>query len=286
MMEGGTNAIPLCRGETMLKRKVILSRDSVLWYAGDPAVSLAIVESGKLGVRTDKGLVGIVRPNMVLGDSSILALAGGTPKRLATIYALEEGTTVVEYPPSLVKEAADEQGRTVWRAILTMLLGQVCRNGLVLMSAHQDRPFLAQPFRSPRAVPRRDTRGLLRGDLDLGRLPADVPLPLRDARLHGGRPAALTGPLADRDLLEATEATRDFFQGLGRFPSLVDHIEAARERWAREESPGPSSVPSATSRDAQPGTAVNRPLATRRAAWDSSSLRSPRMRRRSVSDAR
>lgn len=221
----------------MLKRKVILSRDSVLWYAGDPAVSLAIVESGKLGVRTEKGLVGIVRPNMVLGDSSILALAGGTPKRLATIYALDEGTTVVEYPPSLVKEAADEQGRTVWRAILTMLLGQICRNGLVLMSAHQDRPFLAQPFRNlvQTLVEAHEACFAAISTWDDFLVTFRFLSETRD--YTEAAQSALTGPLADRDLLEATETTRDFFQGLGRFPSLVDHIEAARERWARADEP-------------------------------------------------
>lgn len=60
----------------MLKRKVILSKDSVLWYAGDAAASLAVVESGKLGVRTGTGLVSVLRPNMVLGDTSILGLEG------------------------------------------------------------------------------------------------------------------------------------------------------------------------------------------------------------------
>ena len=130
----------------MLKRKVILSRDSVLWYAGDPAVSFAIVESGKLGVRTEKGLVSVLWPNMVIGDTSLLTLEGGQPRRLATILALEEGTTVVEYPPHLVKQAADEPGHTLWKAILTMLLGQVCRNCLVLASAHEGEPLLARTF--------------------------------------------------------------------------------------------------------------------------------------------
>ena len=79
----------------MFQRKVILSRGSVLWYTGDGAKSFAIVESGKLGVKTEKGLVGVVWPKMVLGEAALLALDGEEPRRTSTVFALEEGTTVV-----------------------------------------------------------------------------------------------------------------------------------------------------------------------------------------------
>ena len=222
----------------MLKRKVILSKDSVLWYAGDPAVSLAVVESGKLGVRTTKGLTGVLRPNMVLGDTSILALEGGQPRRLATISALEEGTTVTEYPPSLVRQSADDPDHALWKAILTMLLGQVYRNGLVLVAAHEAEPFLARPFRSlvESLVETHEARfaALAAWDDFLATYRfLSATRDYTDTAL-----AALVGPAADRDLLlRASEAATDFFRQQGRFPFLVDHIEAAKERWALEEAP-------------------------------------------------
>lgn len=222
----------------MLKRKVILSRDSVLWYAGDPAVSLAIVESGRLGVRTAKGLSAVLRPNMVLGDTSILALEGTQPRRLATIYALEEGTTVVEYPPSLVRQAADDPERTVWKAILTMLLGQVCRSCLVVAAAHEAQPFVARPL-----------RGLM--DALVGTHEARfASLATWEDFLSAYRFLSATRDWADaaleslggaatgrEELLRAAEAAHGLLAREGRFPFLVEHIEAAKEAWAREEAP-------------------------------------------------
>ena len=224
----------------MLKRKVILSKDSVLWYAGDAAASLAVVESGKLGVRTGTGLVSVLRPNMVLGDTSILGLEGAQPKRLATISALEEGTTVTEYPPSLVRQAADDPEHTLWKAILTMLLGQVCRNGVVLASVHEGTPFLARPFRSlvESLVETHEARFAALSTWDDFLTTYRFLAATRD--YTDAAVAAAAGPAADRSLLEATEATREFFQRLGRFPFLVDHIEAAKERWALEEEPRPA----------------------------------------------
>ena len=115
-----------------------------------------------------------------------------------------------------------------------MLLGQVCRNGLVLMSAHEDRPFLARPFRAlvQSLVETHEASFAAISTWDDFLLTFRFLSETRDYTEAAS--AALAGPLADRDLLEATEATREFFQRLGRFPSLVDHIEAARERWARE----------------------------------------------------
>ena len=40
-------------------RKVTLSKGDFLWEAGDVARNIAIVESGKLGVRSARGLVGL-----------------------------------------------------------------------------------------------------------------------------------------------------------------------------------------------------------------------------------
>ncbi len=222
----------------MLKRKVILSRGSVLWYAGDPAVSLAIVESGRLGVRTAKGLSAVLRPNMVLGDTSILALEGTQPKRLATIYALEEGTTVVEYPPALVRQAADDPERAVWRAVLAMLLGQVCRSCLVVSAAREAEPFVARPLRSlmDELVAAHEARFASLSSwedfLSAYRF-LSATRDYADAALE-----ALAGPATGRDeLLRAAEAAHGLLAKEGRFPFLVEHVEAAKEAWAHEEAP-------------------------------------------------
>jgi CRP-like cAMP-binding protein len=132
----------------MQKRRVVLSTDAVLWHADDPAWTFAVVESGKLGIRTEQGLVGIAGRGMVVGESALLTLTGGKPKRTATVFAIEDDTTVVEYPPVRAKQATDEAGHAVWRAILSTLLGQVLRNCLLLVSARKENPLFSDPFRA------------------------------------------------------------------------------------------------------------------------------------------
>lgn len=228
----------------MLKRKVILSKGSALWYAGDSAQSFAILESGKLGVKNEKGLVGIIWPNMVLGEASLLALEGEQPKRTTTVYALEEGTTVVEYPPMLVKQALDEQGRTVWKAILTTLLGQICRTCLVIVAARKDQPFLSQPFR------------LLMQSLVQNYKNRFATLSTWDDFstsfhfLYGTREYTdaaqrlLVGPFLDREcIVKASEVTREYFEGQGAIPFLTDFLEAAKETCAVRDEPEAAWMP-------------------------------------------
>lgn len=221
----------------MLKRKVILSRDSVLWYAGEAASSFAIIESGKLGITTEKGLVAVLRPNMVVGDTSVLAFVGMQPKRLATIRALEEGTTVTEYPPSLLKHEAGEEGHVLWKAILLMVLGQVCRNGLVLVAAHEKTPFLARPFgdlvNALMATHRDGLDRLATWDdfLRTYRFLSET-RDYTDAVI-----TALVGPDGVREhLLRATEMTQQFLEKQAHVPFLAEHLAAASERWDLEEA--------------------------------------------------
>jgi hypothetical protein len=113
----------------------VLSKGERLWAQGDPAATLAVVETGKLGVWNDARLIGILFPSMVLGESAILAMDGHTVPRRASVSALEDGTAVTEYAPSLVK---DSFGAGVPRLVLRMLCGQICRNALLLIAAHSD----------------------------------------------------------------------------------------------------------------------------------------------------
>jgi hypothetical protein len=64
------------------------------------------------------------------------------------VAALEDGTTVVEYPATLVQRLFDERGHAVPRAILMTLMGQICRSCLILVSAHPHNPFISLPFKS------------------------------------------------------------------------------------------------------------------------------------------
>ena len=224
----------------MFQRKVILSRGSVLWYTGDGAKSFAIVESGKLGVKTEKGLVGVVWPKMVLGEAALLALDGEEPRRTSTVFALEEGTTVVEYPPVLVKQALDEQGRTVWKAILTTLLGQICRTCIVLSAAHKGQPFVAQPFKAlmqSLVQAHKDRFATLATWDDFSRTFHFLHA-TRDYTDAAAR--VLLGPFADRDVIvRASEMTREYFEEQGEIPFLKDFLEAAREAWTVRGEPFP-----------------------------------------------
>ena len=50
-----------------MQRRLTLAKNSFLWEEGDQARNIAIVEKGKLAVKTDDGIVGIVLPKMVVG---------------------------------------------------------------------------------------------------------------------------------------------------------------------------------------------------------------------------
>ena len=131
-----------------MERKLKLSKNAYLWEAGDNAHNIAILESGRLGVRVDDRIVGIISPKMVLGEIAILTLDGKQPKRTATVVALEDDTNITEYPAELVKKTFDSANYQVTNLILTTLVAQVCRNGLLLMSTHKARPVVATPIKS------------------------------------------------------------------------------------------------------------------------------------------
>jgi hypothetical protein len=56
--------------ELMRTKHTRLGKDAVLWEQGDVARDVAVVESGRLGIRTDSGIVGIALPRMVVGESA------------------------------------------------------------------------------------------------------------------------------------------------------------------------------------------------------------------------
>src|SRR5438045_3762218 len=88
----------------MQRKLITLSRDTVLWEAGDAARGIGILEKGRLGARTEKGgLIGVMLPHMVLGDSALLGNPEAPDRRTATIFALEDDTVITEYPVGEVK---------------------------------------------------------------------------------------------------------------------------------------------------------------------------------------
>lgn len=113
-----------------------LGEGSVLWARGDAADCIAVVEQGRLGIRTERGIVGIAPAGTVVGEAAILALGGAAARRTADVVALAEPTVVSEYAANLVREAF---GVGTPRLILRTLLGQICRNGLLVVAANPGR---------------------------------------------------------------------------------------------------------------------------------------------------
>lgn len=114
----------------MQKRE--LAKGAVLWWHGEAAQSIGVVEAGLLGMRTEVGLVGVAFPGTVVGEAAILAHDGPHARRRAAVFALEDATVVTEYPVSMVK---DSFGVGVPRKVLRTLIAQICGNLLVTLAA-------------------------------------------------------------------------------------------------------------------------------------------------------
>jgi CRP-like cAMP-binding protein len=122
-----------------MQRKLTLGKGAYLWDAGDAARNLAVLESGRLGVRAEGKLIGLITPKMVLGESALLTLDGSSHSRTAGIVALENDTTVSEYPASMFRHTFDAGNHSVGHLILLTLIGQTCRNHMLIVAAHKER---------------------------------------------------------------------------------------------------------------------------------------------------
>ncbi|MEW6365615.1 MAG: cyclic nucleotide-binding domain-containing protein [Acidobacteriota bacterium] len=126
-----------------MTKRSFLSKGAVLWEFGDLARSIAVVEQGKLGIRTEKGdVIGVVLPKMILGETAIFTLDGQAPRRTATAFAMEDYTQVTEYPVLVVKGMVESGNLAIISQILKTLTGQVSRICLVLSGANRDRPVI------------------------------------------------------------------------------------------------------------------------------------------------
>jgi CRP-like cAMP-binding protein len=128
-------------------RRVTLSKGDFLWEAGDVARNIGIVETGKLGVRSGRGIVGVIAPKMVLGESALQLLDGKPQTRSAAVVALED-TTVTEYSASLFQQTFESGRHDVGHLVLLSLIGQVCRNNLLIIAAHGEKLVVASLLRN------------------------------------------------------------------------------------------------------------------------------------------
>lgn len=128
-------------------RRVTLSKGDFLWEAGDVARNIGIVETGKLGIRSGNGIVGIIAPKMVFGESALLKTDGKAHTRSAALVALED-TSVTEYSASLFQQTFESGRHDVGHLVLLSLIGQICRNNLLVMAAHGEKLVVAALLRS------------------------------------------------------------------------------------------------------------------------------------------
>lgn len=129
-----------------MERMLRLSRNAPLWRAGEPANTVATVEKGRLAVQSNGRILGIVTPGMVIGESALATLSGGSPHRTAEVVALEDGTEVVEWGAGQVKAAFDGGDPALMQSILRTMVGQIGRDALILRGALKDQPAIAEPM--------------------------------------------------------------------------------------------------------------------------------------------
>lgn len=117
-----------------------LKKGDVLWWHGEFATTIAFVDSGRLGIKTEDGLIGIVGPEGVIGESALLAEGGVVPKRRAAVIAIQE-SSVTEYPVSFVREGL---GVGLPKKVLRTLIGQTITSACFVLAAHPNVPLVTQ----------------------------------------------------------------------------------------------------------------------------------------------
>jgi CRP-like cAMP-binding protein len=117
-----------------------LNKGDVLWWHGEFATTIAFVDKGKLGIKTEDGLIGIVGPDGVIGESALLAEGGTVPKRRAAVIAIED-SSVTEYPVSFVREGL---GVGLPRKVLRTLIGQTITSACFILASRPNVPLVTQ----------------------------------------------------------------------------------------------------------------------------------------------
>lgn len=143
-----------------MNRKLTLAKEAILWDSGELARNIAIVERGRLGVRSGQHLIGIVLPKMILGEAALLGTEQDTPRRTATVFALEDDTAVTEYSPMLVRKLFDLDDPAIALSILKSLVGQVGKHCVLILSANKDYPVV-------REITRETMRGVVQASREM-----------------------------------------------------------------------------------------------------------------------
>jgi len=219
----------------MQKKVVTLDKDTVLWEAGDCARTIAVLEKGKLAAKTDDGLIGILWPEMVLGESALFEEEGG--RRTATVVALEDDTVVAEYPPAVVRAALEEGDDGLAQQILRTLIGQICRNFLMVITAKRGYAFIEHPLYSlVRGIAEDAAKAQPFKVWDSYQLTARV---LSDLRDLSDRTLGAIGPdpSARAELVEqASRLLGELFEGGAAASGVENFLKAEREKtewWAK-----------------------------------------------------
>jgi CRP-like cAMP-binding protein len=217
----------------MQRKLITLSKETVLWAAGDAARGIGVLEKGRLGAKTDKGLVGVLLPHMVLGESALFE----TDQRTATIIALEDDTQVVEYPISEVRADFEGGSEELMKHVVLNQVAQICRNMLMVMATKRGQALVDEPL-----------GGLVRGLLN--DVPRVTPLKtwdnamlvsrfLQDLRALSDRLLDQLGPRPGERaemIVNATQSLSQLPLGKDVRPLVETFIEAERQKtewWAR-----------------------------------------------------
>jgi CRP-like cAMP-binding protein len=222
----------------MQRKMITLSKDAVLWHAGDGARELAVLEKGRLGARSERGLVGVIWPQMVLGESALLAREDAAPEpRSISVVALEDDTRVDCYPAEAVRDAIVGGDDSLARTVLDTLVGQICRNLLLVLTVRKGEPYLDQPL-----------SGLVHGVIEEAQRRAPIASWeafvrtarfLSDLRDVSDRTLAVLGPeiaSLDGQVESASKLLKEILQGREAPSGLSDFLAAEREKaawWAR-----------------------------------------------------
>src|SRR5262249_35846583 len=108
---------------------------------------IAVVVRGRLGARTEKGLMGVILPPMVVGESALFA-ATRPERRTATLFALEDGTQVMQCPADVVRQGLESGDESLVRKVINTLVGQICRNLLMVITSKRGYAFIDKPLMS------------------------------------------------------------------------------------------------------------------------------------------
>jgi CRP-like cAMP-binding protein len=113
----------------------------VLWWRGDPATSIAVVEQGCLGVRAEGQILDAAIPGTVLGEAALMVAGADTVgHRTAEVVALTADSVVVEHPVASLVETLDAG---VPATVLRTLFYQIARNLLLVRAARPGDGLLA-----------------------------------------------------------------------------------------------------------------------------------------------